>query len=531
MNGEEAGPSAAEPEAAWKPRHNPWLIAIVVTMATFMEVLDATIVNVSLPQIAGTLSATQEEATWVLTSYLVANAIVLPVSGWLSSLLGRKRFYMTCVALFTASSLLCGAAPNLGSLVFFRVLQGLGGGGLQPSEQAILVDTFPPAKRGMAFAVAGIAMVTAPILGPTLGGWITDNFSWRWAFYVNLPVGLLSLFLSQKLVQDPPHARRVRFREGFTVDYTGLGLIALGLGCLQVVLDKGQIEDWFASPFIQIFAALAVVGLAAAVWWELGHKHPVVDLRLLRDWNFGTANVLMFAVGFSLYGSTILIPLLLQNLMGYTAMDAGLVISPGGLVVVAMMPIVGKLSSRVQPKWLIAFGLTVLGAALLHMTSFNLHMDYRTVVLARCFQTLGLSFLFVPVNTMAYAHLPKGKNNNASAILNLSRNLGGSFGIALVTMLLARRFQYHHSVLASHVSPLDPQYLAWSEQAGRVLKWLGSADPAKVLALVYQQLQRQAAILSYLDNFWVLGLTVLALVPLTLALRRIPLGRAGHGGH
>jgi DHA2 family multidrug resistance protein len=521
-------------EAAWKPKYNPWLIAVVVTMATFMEVLDSTIVNVSLPHIAGNLSASYEESTWVLTSYLVSNAIVLPVSGWFSSLLGRKRFYMTCVALFTISSLLCGIAPSLGYLIFFRVLQGIGGGGLMPSEQAILVDTFPAHKRGMAFAVAGIAMVSAPVLGPTLGGWITDNFSWRWVFYINLPVGLLSLFLTSRLVEDPPHARKTGFREGFSIDYIGLGLVALGLGCLQIVLDKGQLEDWFASPLIQVVSVISVLSLVGAVWWILRQRYPVVDLALLKDHNFATANVLMFLIGYVLFGSTVLLPMMLQSLMGYTAMQAGLVISPGGLVVMCMMPIVGMLSSRIQPKWLIAIGFSVLGFSLVNMTGFNLQMDYPSIVVARCLQASGLALLFIPINTMAYAHLPKGKNNNASAILNLSRNLGGSVGIAIVTTVLAWRSQYHQSVIVSHLTPYDAGYTQWMSATAQTLRDQGMA-PSQIsgasLGMLSKEVARQASMLAYIDNFLIIGLAAFAMVPLAIMLKRIPLGKGASGGH
>lgn len=519
--------------AAWKPRYNPWLIAMVVTMATFMEVLDSTIVNVALPHIAGNLSASHEESTWVLTSYLVSNAIVLPVSGWFSSLIGRKRFYMTCVLLFTVSSVLCGFAPSLGWLIFFRILQGIGGGGLMPSEQAILVDTFPPHKRGMAFAVAGIAMIMAPIIGPTLGGFITDNFTWRWAFYINLPVGLISLFLTYQMVDDPPHAKKAGFREGFSIDYMGLGLIALGLGCLQVVLDKGQMEDWFASGFITTFSIIAAICIATAIWWELRQKYPVVDLKLFRDRNFASANMMIFLIGFTLYGSTMLIPMMLQTLMGYTAMQAGLVISPGGAVVLVLLPIVGKLTGKIQPKWLIIIGFTVLGLALINMTGFALGMDYRHVVIARCFQAGGMAFLFIPINNMAYALLPKEKNNNASAILNLSRNLGGSVGIATVTTILATRSQYHQSVLVGKLTPYDHTYTEWMARAAKLLKFAGM-DPSRIeassIALLMKETLRQSAMLAYIDSFLIVGLAALAMIPLALLLRKIPLG-GGAGGH
>lgn len=515
-------------DAAGRPARNPWLIALVVTMATFMEVLDTTIVNVALSHIAGNLSAGLDESTWVLTSYLVSNAIILPISGWLSSVFGRKRFYMSCVALFTVSSFLCGFAPTLGWLIFFRVLQGLGGGGLQPSEQSILVDTFPAAQRGMAFAVAGIAMVTAPSIGPTLGGWITDNYSWRWCFYINIPIGILSLFLTSRLVHDPPHARPVGFREGFRIDYIGLGLIALGFGTLQVLLDKGEREDWFESPFIQSLALIALLSLLFAVFWELRERHPVVDLKLLGRPNFGIANLLMFMVGFVLFGSSVLIPQMLQTQMGYTAQQAGMVLSVGALVVLVMMPVVGFLVSRIQPKWMILFGLIVQAGSLFYMTRFNLQMDFKTVMWARCIQTFGLAFLFVPINTAAYAFLPPGKNNNASALINLSRNMGASFGISAVITLLAQRAQFHQQRLVEHLTPYDFDYQAALEQiTQRMLSaGAGAVDAARrAEAVVYRMVQQQATMLSYIDNFWLLGWLFLAILPFIFFLKKIERGK------
>lgn len=513
---------------AVRPARNPWLIALVVTMATFMEVLDTTIVNVALSHIAGNLSAGLDESTWVLTSYLVSNAIILPISGWLSSLFGRKRFYMGCVALFTASSFLCGFAPSLGWLIFFRVLQGLGGGGLQPSEQSILVDTFPAAKRGMAFAVAGIAMVTAPSIGPTLGGWITDNYNWRWCFYINVPIGLLSLLLTSRLVHDPPHARPVGFREGFKIDYIGLGLIALGFGALQIVLDKGEREDWFDSTFILWLALIALAALAIAVFWELRQRHPVVDLKLLGRRSFGVANLLMFMVGFVLFGSSVLLPQMLQTQMGYTAQQAGMVLSLGALVVMVMMPAVGFLVSRVQPKWMVLFGVAVQAASLFYMTRFNLQMDFQTVMWARCFQAFGLAFLFVPINTIAYANLPPGKNNNASALINLSRNMGASFGISIVITLLARQSQFHQQQLVSHLTPYDPNYQAALAGITRrlVAAGAGAVDAAqRAEAIIYRMAGQQATMLAYIDNFQLLGFLFLAILPLVFLLNRIERGK------
>src|SRR5579862_9482794 len=396
-----------------RPAVNPWIIALTVTLATFMEVLDTSVANVALPHIAGGLSAGQDEATWVLTSYLVSNAIVLPMSGWFSALIGRKRFYMSCVALFTISSCLCGLAPSLGSLIFFRVLQGVGGGGLQPSEQAILADTFPPKQRGMAFAVYGMAVVFAPAIGPTLGGWITDNFSWRWIFFINIPVGLISLFLTNRLISDPPYMKREK-KSGFRIDYIGLSLLALGLGTLQVVLDKGQRDDWFGSHFITAMTIISVVALIAVIIWEWRHKDPIIDLHLFRDRSFAIGNFLMFMVGFALMSSTVLLPLYMQTMLGYTAEQAGLALMPGGFAIIMAMPLIGFLLSRYDARWLLVFGLSLLSFALFFMTSFDPQIDFRTAAMARVLQGLGLSCLFVPINTAAYAFLPKEKNNAAS---------------------------------------------------------------------------------------------------------------------
>src|ERR1700758_3279911 len=378
---------------AWRPQVNPWIIALAVTLATFMEVLDTSIANVALPHIAGSLSAGQDESTWVLTSYLVSNAIILPLSGWLSSIIGRKRFYMSCVLVFTVSSFLCGFAPNLPALIIFRILQGAGGGGLQPSEQAILADTFPPAKRGMAFAVYGIAVVMAPAIGPTLGGWITDNFSWRWIFFINIPIGILSLLLTTRLIQDPPYLRRRKLGETH-IDFFGLGLVAVGLGTLQVVLDKGQREDWFESRFIVVLTAISAVSLLWVIIWEWRQKDPIIDLHLFRERSFAIANLLMFMLGFALLGSTLLLPLFMQTMLGYTAEQAGLALMPGGLAIMALLPLVGFLLSRYSPRWLLVFGLVVLSASLFHMTTFSLDIDFRTAAAARILQAVGMAFLF-----------------------------------------------------------------------------------------------------------------------------------------
>ncbi|HJW99123.1 MAG TPA: DHA2 family efflux MFS transporter permease subunit, partial [Terriglobales bacterium] len=454
---------------SWRPAVNPWVIAMAVTLATFMEVLDTSIANVALPHIAGSLSAGQDESTWVLTSYLVSNAIVLPLSGWLSSIVGRKNFYMGCVALFTISSFLCGLAPNLAVLIICRILQGAGGGGLQPSEQAILADTFPPAKRGMAFAVYGVAVVTAPAIGPTLGGWITDNFSWRWIFFINIPVGILSMLLTSRLIQDPPYLRRRKISETH-IDYVGLGFVALGLGTLQVVLDKGQREDWFESHFILILAVISAASLIFVIYWEWKQKDPIVDLHLFRDRTFGISNLLMFMLGFALLGSTLLLPLFMQTMLGYTAQQSGFALMPGGFMIMLLLPLVGFLLSRYTPRWLLAFGLVVLSTSLFSMTRFNLGIDFRTVAIARLMQAVGMAFLFVPINTAAYSFLPRDKNNAASGLMNLARNIGGSVGISVVTTMLDRRAQVHLTNLASNLSGGKPALLRMLNGASQAMR-------------------------------------------------------------
>ncbi len=511
----------------WRSPVNPWIIALVVTLATFMEVLDTSIANVALPHIAGSLSAGQDESTWILTSYLVSNAIVLPLSGWLSSIMGRKRFYMGCVVIFTMSSFLCGLAPNLGMLIVFRILQGAGGGGLQPSSQAILVDTFPHAKRGMAFAVYGIAVVTAPAVGPTLGGWITDDFSWRWIFFINIPVGILSLLLTQRLIQDPPYFRRRKLSET-KIDYIGLGLVALGLGTLQVIFDKGQREDWFESHFIVWLSVISAAALIFAILWEWHCKDPIVDLHLFRERTFAAANFLMFMLGFALLGSTLLLPLFMQTLLGYTAERSGMALSPGGFAIMLMMPLVGYLVSRYNPRWLMLFGLATLSFSLFHMTTFDLGVDFHSVVMARIYQSAGMAFLFMPINIAAYAFLPREKNNAAAGLMNLARNIGGSFGISFVTTMLARRAQVHQVQLVEKLNAANPQFQAAVRgMAGAFMR--GGAGPGTgggsaqqhAYSLIQAGVMRQAAMLAYIDNFWLLGVVILCLIPCTFLIKKV----------
>jgi MFS transporter, DHA2 family, multidrug resistance protein len=502
---------------------NPWVIAVTVTLATFMEVLDTSIANVALPHIAGNLSAGADESTWVLTSYLVSNAIVLPLSGWLSSLIGRKRFYMSCVALFTASSFLCGLAPSLGVLVLFRVLQGVGGGGLQPSEQAILNDTFPLEKRGMAFAVYGLAVVVAPTIGPWLGGWITDNFSWRWIFYINVPVGIVSLLLTSVLISDPPYMKRAKLSSGFRIDYIGIGLISLGLGSMQIILDKGEREDWLSSNFIRCFFVLMLIGIIAGIIWELRQKHPVIDLRMLKDRNFAISSGAMFLLGFVLYATTVLIPQLLQELLGYTARLAGLALSPGGAVIMCMMPVVGFLVSKVDTRILIAFGCVVSASALFVMSGWDLGLDYGHAVRARMLQSFGLAFLFIPINVAAFAYVPKEKTNMGTGFINLARNIGASVGIATVTTMLSRRTQMHQARLAEHVNDFSLAYHNTFNgiqmrlvSAGSTLAHAGS----QASGMIYNTVLRQATMLAFLDDFKMLGIIFLLVLPILMLAKK-----------
>lgn len=505
---------------------NRWLVAPTVGLAAFMEVLDISIANVALQHIAGSLSATRDESTWVLTSYLVTNATILPMSGWLATTIGRKRYFIGCIAGFSLSSLLCGMAPSLGWLIVFRALQGVTGGGLQPTAQAILADCFPPEKRGMAFAVYGLAVVFAPAVGPTFGGWITDHFTWRWVFLINLPVGMVLVPLAARVVHDPPAlvaAGRARRAGGINFDIIGFSLLVLGMCSLQVMLDKGQEEDWFASRLIAGLAATAVVSLTAFAIREFCCVEPMVDLKLLANRNFAVGNLLMLMLGFVLLGSTVLLPLFVQTMLGYTATDAGLVISPGGFALMFLMPLSGALVSRVDPRWLIAFGLLACAAALYYMSGFDLEVDYWTVAEARIYQSIGLAFLFIPINTVAYSGIAAEKSGNASAIINMTRNIGGSIGISVATTVLARRAQVHQHALVEHVTPDNPVYRSLVSSLQQIfMRYSASAADAlhQAQALIYRMVQQQAQLLSFLDDFRLLAIVFVALVPFLVLMRR-----------
>jgi DHA2 family multidrug resistance protein len=498
-------------------------VAVVVAMAAFMEILDTSIANVSLPHIAGNLAISNEESTWVLTSYLVSNAIVLPISGWLAGAIGRKRFFLTCISVFTVSSLLCGLAPNLTVLLLARVLQGLGGGGLQPMAQAILADTFTPQQRGIAFAVYGVTTIIAPTIGPTLGGWITDAFSWRWIFLINLPVGAAALLLVRRLIEDPPYLNRLR-HAGVRFDYIGLALLAVGVSALQIMLDKGQEEDWLGSPFIVTLAVTAFVSLVCLVIWEWYSDTPIINVRLFRNPNFLSANVMMFILGVLLFSSVVMMPQFLQTQLGYTSERAGLVLSGGALVMLVTMPTVGRLTSKVQARYLVAFGWLSLACAMFYTTTqLDLLVSFTSMTWLSVIQRTGLAFLFVPISLVAYAGLPPEANNSVAGIVNFVRNLGASVGTSMVTTMIARRSVFHQSVLAEHTTAGDPYFQqAVDALAGRLAQ-LGTAAheaQAQAYAMLYRALRAQAATLAYIDTYWVLGLGAAIMCGLSLFLRR-----------
>jgi DHA2 family multidrug resistance protein len=527
-------PRADESRSAAGDR-NPWLIAVVVSIATFMLVLDTSIANVALRHIAGSLAAGIDESTWVITSYLVANSVVIPISGWLTGVIGRKRFYMLCVAMFTIASLLCGLAPNLPMLLLFRVLQGIGGGGMAPSEQAILADTFPPEKRAQAFALYGVAVLVAPTIGPTLGGWITDNYSWHWIFFINVPVGIVSLVLVQWLVVEPEvlkRERRGRLSGGLKVDWIGFVLIALALGCLEIVLDKGEREDWFESTFIVTLAAVSAVSFVLFFAWELARPDPIVDVRLLFQRQFGMAFLVMMSVGAILFSTTQLLPQLLQTSFQYTAMLSGLALMPGGLAMLLMMPIAGQLASRFQPKHMMVVGMVLIALAMWHMTSLFPDASFDFFAWSRIYQMIGLPLLFIPITTASYAGLPQDKTNQASALINVARNLGGSFGVSLSNTLLAQRAQFHQARLAEHTSSSS---LAFQDTLRKATDYFVSQGTSaldaqrQAMAWIGQLVASQATLLAYIDVFWGSAVFAVAMIPLALLMRRIDSGAPPQG--
>lgn len=513
-------------DAAWRPTANPWLIAVAVTLAAFMEVLDTTIVNVSLPHIAGAVSASYDEATWTLTSYLVANGIVLPVSGWIGRVVGRKRYFLICIGMFTVCSFLCGMATSLGEMVVFRLMQGFFGGGLQPNQQSIILDTFPAEQRGRAFSVVAVAIIVAPIVGPTLGGWITDNYSWRWVFLINVPVGVFTFAAIWRLVEDPPWVVREHLYGDKSVDYTGLGLIVIGLGSLEVMLDRGEDADWFSSPMIRLFGFLALAGILGAIGWLLYAKRPVVDLRVFADRNFAAGSIVIFAIGAILYSSAVLIPQLAQVQLGYTATLAGLLLSPGAVLMVLLIPIVGKmLLPSVQTRYIIAFGFFSLGCALLYAHRLTPNPDFMTLATMRAAQTVGLAFLFVPASTISYSTLPRELNADAAALYTMLRNIGGSVGISLATAMVVQRTQVHRAFLANHLTPFNQNYQDLLAHTQDTLRSLGQSASG-AMGQINQVLNAQAAILAYLDVFALCAVAAFCVVPVALLFRP---SKAGDG--
>ena len=523
-------PRSALPPEPWRPKVNPWLIGVVVAMAAFMEVLDTSIANVALPYMAGNLGASNDESTWVLTSYLVSNAIVLPISGWFAMVFGRKRFFMMCLVIFTVSSLLCGFAPSLGAIILFRVLQGAGGGGLQPMAQAILADTFPPRLRGAAFALYGVTAIVAPTVGPTLGGWITDNYTWRWIFFINLPVGVVTLFLVYRLIEDPPWVKRAK-GAGVKIDYIGVALLALGVGALQLMLDKGQEDDWFGSHFILTLAIVAAVCLVSLGIWEWFYKAPIIEVRLFKNLNFLGANAMMFVLGIMLFSSLVMMPLFLQTLMGYTAESAGLVLSGGGLLLLFMMPVVGTLTSKFQARHLIAIGWLALSIAMYYTTQhLDLDISFRFASILRVVQIFGLGFLFVPINLAAFVGMPTEKSNSIAGLLNFMRNIGSSIGTSMVTTLLARRAQFHQMYLVAHTTLGKPSFTEAVNALAARLAVSGldaSRASSQAYGRVYRALIGQATTLAYIDTFWVLAVGAAIMFILSFALRKNEPGGGG----
>jgi DHA2 family multidrug resistance protein len=502
---------------------NPWIVALVVTIGTFMEVLDTSIANVALPHIAGSLSSSQDEGSWVLTSYLVANAIILPISGWISSVMGRKRFYLTSVLFFTIFSAMCGLAPSLGILILFRVLQGLSGGGLQPSVQAILADAFPPAKRGMAMALYTIAILIAPVLGPTLGGWITDNYSWRWIFYINIPVGVVCFLLTRMVLEDPAHLKQqMKAARKLSIDYMGLGLISIGLATLEIVLDKGQELDWFGSKFIVAFATIAVLSLGGAIVWEWRHKAPVVNLHLLKERNFRSCCIIILGLYSVLYATTYLLPLFMQQMLGYDATTAGIALSPAGLFTMAMVPGVGYvLTKGMDPRKMIFVGLSFIAISLFWMGSMNLGVAERDMILPRILQVMGVGLTTVPVSTIMFRFLPKEQSGQAAGLYALVRNEGGSIGIALSSTMLERRSQVYQEQLSQHLTPSSPWVRdAVGGQAHTLMHY--GQQGYNQMALLYNRMLEQSMLLSYMDQFRALCGATVVLLPLILFLKRPP---------
>jgi len=529
LSGQQAA-QADRGEQPWRPKSNPWLIAVVVTVAAFMEVLDTTIVNVSLPHIAGNLSTSYDDATWALTSYLAANGVVLTVSGWLGRVLGRKRYFLICIGSFTVCSFLCGISDSLPELIIFRMLQGFFGGGLQPNQQSIILDTFPPERRSGAFAITAVATIVAPVLGPTLGGYITDNASWRWVFFINIPVGILGVIGVSALVEDPPWARKQKA----TTDFVGLALITLGLGCLQVMMDRGEDEDWFGSTFICVLALLAATGILGAIGWLLVAKKPIVDLRVFGDRNFAIGTLVIAAVGFVLYSGAVLVPQFAQQVIGYTATLSGLVLSPGAIGIILLIPITGQAMKRgVEPRFVIAFGFVVMGCALVYSAHLVPDINFATLVKYRMAQASALAFLFVPVSIVAYQTLPKELNGDASALFSMMRNVFGSIGISCATALVTERTQIREAHMVHWMTPFHQPFNTYNAHTRMLLERLGrspSSLPGGVNHQIYEQFVFQSSVLAYNDAFMTFAVVCFTIVPFCFLLRSGKGGRpaAGH---
>ncbi|KAB0666615.1 DHA2 family efflux MFS transporter permease subunit [Oryzomonas japonica] len=510
---------------------NKWLITISVMLPTIMEIIDTSVANVALPHMQGSLNAGTDEVTWVLTSYLVSNAVVLPMTGWLARVFGRKRFLMTCIALFTLASLLCGSAPNLASLIFFRVLQGAAGGALIPMGQAIMMETFPPNQRGMAMAIFGIGAMTGPIVGPALGGWITDNLNWRWIFYINLPVGIIAFIMCAFFIYDPAYLKR---KERISIDYWGLFLLTASMGSLQVVLDKGQQDDWFSSRFIITFSVITVISLIALIWVELTHEHPIINLRLFKNVSFSAGNFIMFVVGFCLYSSIMLIPLFLQTLMGYSATNAGMVMAPGGVATLITMPFVGAALAKRDGRKIVFIGLLIGAASMFIMQGLNLQGAFWNFTWPRIVLGFGLAMIFVPLTTVTLATIPKPEMGNATGMFNLLRNIGGSVGIAMATTLLARLEQFYQNNLVAHISPYNPAWQMRFEGLKQALVAKGiavSQADRTALGMMYGALRKQAGAQAFNRIFFIIGLTFLAILPLLFLLKRTSHQEEGGMGH
>jgi DHA2 family multidrug resistance protein len=509
---------SAQPD--WRPRHNPWLITLTVMMAVFMEVLDTSIANIALPHVAGSLSATPEEATWILTSYLVANAIVLPMTGWLGNQFGRKRVLLACIFMFTFASALCGMAWDLPTLVMARILQGFGGGAMVPIAQSIMLESFPPQKRGAAMAVFAQGVVVAPILGPTLGGWITDNYSWRWIFYINLPVGILVIFLVKWLVEDPPYIKR---NLAATIDYVGFALLAIWLATLQIILDKGQEADWFNTPWIRWSTLVSVASLAGFLWWEFRTEHPLVDLRVFKNRNFAVGLTLMTMLAAILYGTTAQLPLFLQTLMGYPALQAGYAMSPRGAAAFVTTTLVGFLVGKMRMRWMLCIGFITLAISSFMLSGINLQVSQFKVIWPSIVNGIAISFIFVPLTTSTMSQLGQAQLANATGLYNLMRNLGGSIGIAFVTTMLARGAQVHQALMVGHLTPTDPAYVHRLAGAQSLLAQHG--DPVRATrqaySAMYAVLDQQAHLWAFVDNFFLFGVLALAGLPLIFLFQRV----------